>query len=246
MLCRGLVVDENYNIITEPLPKIFNYGIEAKAPRISGEEVVLAVKKVNGFFCAVSQYKNEMLISTTGSLDSEFCDMARYMINTLDQDYINERLDNGDTLFFEIVHENDPHIIKEQVGAYYLAHRNDGRLYTKIDNRMEDAGIIIPYSYISKFKTIKENVKHIKHEGYVIYSKNGDMTKIKSPYYLVSKLLARCNNLEELMKGNIKNRVDEEYFGLIDHVKEDMKNFSCISEQDRLQYIRTFFEEVLV
>lgn len=252
MMCRGLVVDENYNIVTKPFNKIFNYGIESRAPRISGESIVTAYRKINGFMCAVSLYNNEMLISTTGSLDSEYCDMARDMIlSNIDIDWLDIMLQPNTTLLFEIVHPNDPHIIPEVYGVYFIGMNysyNEYKRYIKNLKFLKHYdidmyGVIFPELIVDKFSNIKKLVKTVKHEGFVIYDENNNCVKLKSPYYLMKKLLARSKNVEDLLKSNIKNKVDEEYWGLIDHIKNDVENFSLQNEQERLNYIRTYFEE---
>lgn len=57
--------------------------------------------------------------------------------------------------------------------------------------------------------------------------------KIKSPHYLTLKAVARIKDISTLDK----RRVDEEYFDLIDHLKQIAVQFNSMTEQERLEYV---------
>ena len=40
--CRGTIVDQDFNVISRPFTKIYNYGIESKAPRLAGSTNIVA------------------------------------------------------------------------------------------------------------------------------------------------------------------------------------------------------------
>lgn len=48
--------------------------------KVERDKEVVAVRKMNGFLAVVSLYKDEMLVSTTGTLDSDFAVLARQFI----------------------------------------------------------------------------------------------------------------------------------------------------------------------
>ena len=67
--------------------------------------------------------------------------------------------------------------------------------------------------------------------------------KLKSPYYLISKFLGRSN------AGNIarkldKRHVDEEYYPLIDHIREHQATFNAMSEHEKIAFIQAFLREL--
>jgi hypothetical protein len=78
--CRGSIVDKDFNLVAYPFTKIYNYGIEKEAPKVADNTRVTAYRKVNGFMVACTWYKDDVLISTTGSTDSPYVAMAREMI----------------------------------------------------------------------------------------------------------------------------------------------------------------------
>ena len=83
--CRGTVIDKDFNIIARPFQKIYNYGWEKDAPVLAPETLVTAYQKVNGFMVAVSLYEGKPLVSTTGSLDSDYAKIGERWVETLNQ-----------------------------------------------------------------------------------------------------------------------------------------------------------------
>jgi hypothetical protein len=80
--CRGAVVDAEFNLVSYPFQKIYNFGIETRAPVFDKNTPVTAFRKVNGFMVALSWFQGDILVSTTGSLDSDYVNMAREMMLT--------------------------------------------------------------------------------------------------------------------------------------------------------------------
>jgi hypothetical protein len=244
--CRGLIVDEDFNIVSYPFTKIYNYGIEKNAPTIASDEMVQAMRKVNGFMVAVTWYKGEILVSTTGSIDSDYVNMAKELIAPHIDRYRETCSDNPRyTFMFECVHRNDPHIIPEKEGMYFLG------------ARIKELGSHIMTSFFlpSEFNAehvesmwapmeyVKIIAKHVKHEGFVIYAPGNVATKIKSPYYLVKKFVARNPRTDKLMRPDIKNNLDEEYYPLIDAIQANIEEYTAMDEQARLQWVREFLEK---
>ncbi len=235
--CRGTIVDKDFNVVSLPFRKIYNYGIEERAPKIDDEELVLCYRKINGFMVAVTEHNSEQIVSTTGSIDSDFVKIATSWVKKLGILSNNEYTD-----VYECCDVSDPHIISETPGLYYLGSRN------KFDGNVEDfrefysenvKDMHFPeYQYITMAE-VKKQVKSVNHEGFVVYTTDGRSTKIKSPYYLVKKLFAR-GNLEKLFARDIKKNIDEEYYKLVDYLKENRKDFELLDEQQRLRFIEDY------
>jgi hypothetical protein len=85
--------------------------------------------------------------------------------------------------------------------------------------------------------------KECKHEGYVFYTDDGLSAKIKSPYYLVNKFVARNPRTDKLMRPDVKQSMDEEYYPLIDAIQADIDNYTAMDEQTRLTWVREFLEK---
>lgn len=240
---RGLVLDRFYNIVAYPFTKIFNYGIEANAPKFRADEQVTAIRKVNGFMVAMTNFKGKLLVSTTGTIDSKYVAMARELISKELQDYILSTQEI--TFMFECVHRDDPHIIPEYEGLYYLGQRYNGlQSYITTTNKAMASlkGVSIPEQLHCSFQEVLDAVKTCKHEGYVVYNIGADgnqkVTKIKSPYYLMSKAIARASG-DKLSRL----RVDEEFHPLLKQISQD-ETFVNLTEQERLEYIRKYYENM--
>ena len=245
--CRGTLVDEDYNLISRPFTKIYNYGVEKRAPELIPSTTITAVRKVNGFMVAVTWYNDDILVSTTGSTDSDYVKMA---LELIDRSKYRDVCKNwkGYTFMFECVHPNDPHIIPENIGMYLLGFRqnywNSNLVYAKDELSLlaGQFGCFEVEQYHVKLVTLLKIIKNVKHEGFVIYTGNGFCAKIKSPYYLVKKFVARNPNTDKLMDKNVKQKVEEEYYPLIDHIQYKIEEFTGLSEQDRLAWVRNFLE----
>jgi hypothetical protein len=223
---------------------VYNYGIEAKSPALKPGTYVDAYRKINGFMVAVTWHDNDLLISTTGSTDSEYVTMAKELIQPNLEKFRKTCKDYSCyTFMFEAVHKNDPHIILEQEGLYLLGLRSKllGSPMSVSNALADNFGCFGVEHVHCTIETLQLLARHVQHEGFVFYTEDGLSAKIKSPYYLVQKALARKKDILSLNKQN----VDEEYFDLLDHLVSIKEQFNSLSEQDRLIYMRNFLEKSL-
>ena len=253
--CRGSIVDKDFNLVAYPFTKIYNYGIEKEAPTLDKDTKVIAFRKVNGFMVAATWYNGDVLVSTTGSTDSPYVAMAKEMMLThmcwadWQMAFNNEDM-LGLTVMFECVHPNDPHIVPEKAGMYVLGYReNDWRSEVGHDPFMlQEFGrmfnCFVPESITANMVRVEQMAKECKHEGYVFYTEDGVSAKIKSPYYLTSKWVARNPRTDKLvdMKNDIKHNLDEEYYPLVDAIRANIVEYTAMDEQARLAWVRNFVE----
>ena len=256
--CRGAVWDtESGKLIALPFRKIYNYGIDPNSPKFENDEPCEAYRKVNGYMLAATCYNEQTLLSTTGSLDSDFVGYGEELIAGLTNPDLFHRFIraySGYTHLFEAVHPEDPHIVPETAGLYYLGSRAT-RLGSEIINVCADhadvtaklalSGVFVVEPWKTTVGEVMEAAKTVAHEGFVFYTANG-ASKVKTPYYLVSNLMSRTKNLDRLLQGKAKNYTDEEYHGLIDAIAENRETFSVLSEQDRLSWIREHFGKIYI
>jgi hypothetical protein len=90
--------------------------------------------------------------------------------------------------------------------------------------------------------TLLKIVKCVKHEGFVFYTNNGISAKIKSPYYLTSKWLARNLKIDKIMRDDFKQQIDEEYYPLLSAIRDNINEYTAKTEQERLAWVRKFLE----
>ena len=249
--CRGSIVDKDFNLVTYPFTKIYNYGIEKEAPVLASDTKVTAFRKVNGFMIAMTVHNGELLISTTGSTANDYVEYAKEMMAThmplTDWRMMLGTADClGMTFMFECVHPSDPHIVPEKAGMYLLGAREN----TWGSKVMHDPVFLIdfartlncfvPENVTTNMARLQELAKECKHEGFVFYTDEGVSAKIKSPYYLTSKWVARNPRTDKLVDLNkdIKHNIDEEYYGLIDAIRANIVEYTALDEQARLVWVR--------
>jgi len=249
--CRGTVVDEDFNVVTRPFTKIYNYGIDKESPVFDDNEIVTAIRKINGFLVNVSFYQGDLLVTTSGSADGPHVDMAKEYLDGVKDNlfdlFYNTALEHY-TLMFECVHENDPHVIEEESGLYLIGIREN-----KWDSRVVyDHCLIDMTAYFLNVKrpcyyrditigSLIQYTKNANHEGYVFYTKDGQSSKTKSPYYLSKKLLTRMKTTDKLLSPETEYFIDEEYYPLLNYVRSMANEFIEMSEKDRIEVINDFF-----
>ena len=254
--CRGTIVDKDFNIVSRPFTKIYNYGVEEKAPVLSGDTPVTAYRKVNGFMVAMTWYKGDVLVSTTGSTDSPFVEMAKEMMlkHMCWADWQMAMLGaEGFTYMFECAHPNDPHIVPEKEGMYFLGWReNTWESKTSghgLSTIWAEYAEHVLHCYHAEVMKVTMDVlidlsKKVKHEGFVFYTEDNVSAKIKSPYYLTSKWVARNPRTDKLVRLNpdIKQNLDEEYYPLVDAIRANIVEYTAMDEQARLSWVRNYLE----
>lgn len=248
MEARGLVVDKDLNIIVHPFSKIFNRN-ETPEADFPIDTVVKCVRKVNGFMGAVTYNKTYgWIYSTTGSLDSQFCDYIRDYIKPIESRMIQV---HGTTYLFEICHPQDP-LINEEFGAYLIGIRdNKGVMFPEVlvdDIAKYLPGIHRPTHFNCLIQDVNQLLRECMHEGYVVHElsrENGDFhqtgrsIKMKSPYYLIRKMIARKADLNEALVNakKIKEKIEEELYCIVDAVETHKDRVQQMNEQERLEFM---------
>jgi hypothetical protein len=256
--CRGVVVDKDFNPVVMPFQKIYNHGIEERAPVFQPDDQVMAYDKVNGFMCAVSVYKGELIVSTTGSLDSDFVKMAEAMIYAnADVEYMKKTcLDGAITLLFEVCSPSDPHIIPEQMGLYFLGFR-ENTWDSDLRHMAYETNAIalvtgahkmrvrpVPSYSITTVSELEKSMLTSRREGVVFYHMDGRAAKIKTKWYLAQKFVARNPRTDKLLTQAAYEILDEEYYPLLAAIRENIAEFTALDEQARLTWCRNFLENM--
>jgi hypothetical protein len=159
----------------------------------------------------------------------------------------------GMTFMFECVHPSDPHIVPEKSGMYLLGARENlwgSKIvhdpYSLMNFARDTLHCFWAESTMTNMARLQELVKECRHEGYVFYTDEGVSAKIKSPYYLTSKWVARNPRTDKLvnLQNDIKHNLDEEYFPLVDAIRANIVEYTAMDEQARLVWVRNYLETV--
>ncbi len=245
--CRGIVIDEDDNVIVLPFKKVFNLG--ENNTTVDPDKEVVCPRKVNGFMAAATMTdKYGLIVSTTGTLDSEYAALARKWI---EKGY-SYKMPLERTYLFEICDRSDPHIVAEEEGAYLIGCRFTDELITFDEDSLYFESQLLNYKrpemWVGVFKDLPLD---IKHEGYMVRDKASSETlcKIKSNHYLGKKALQRVGKTKASKMWNnpnlFKQQLDEEFYKVFDKIIATFtqEEYLSLSEQQRRLWIENYFEE---
>lgn len=132
--CRGLIVDDEYNVIAYPFDHNFNFheviNRDSKYHVNFMEYSTLTlVPKFNGFLGVATyvsgypgkSFDKKVIYSTTGTIDSDFAVMVEEHLSKYETMF---KLYSNHSFMFEILDERDPHIVKEEPGEVFIGLRN--------------------------------------------------------------------------------------------------------------------------
>lgn len=260
---RGMVTDHRGSIKALPLKKVFNYGENDVGKELNDDSIVIAIEKINGFMLHVTKQRDgSFIIGTTGSLDSEFVDLGKRMLEKFNIEI--EKQHFNCTYVYEICSKEDEHIINEIEGVYLLAVRE---FWGDINNFSYNLWGEIACDYyalklrakrpswkIVHFGEILEESKYFKIEGWMIrdasaierdlqfsYKQQDHICKLKTKYYLTKKWIQRSNS-KKVFSPNAKEIIDEEYYELIDYIQSvwDKDEWDIKSEKEKSNIIENF------
>ncbi len=102
LACRGLVVNENYEVLARPFSKFFSLeqleGTDVVSSRLN--QSVQVMDKVDGSLGIIFKYNNEIIVSTRGSFESDQANKATKLVDM----YYKKLIKEGFTYLVEIVY----------------------------------------------------------------------------------------------------------------------------------------------
>jgi RNA ligase len=227
--CRGLVLDNEGNVIAKPFPKFFNY--EEHKPEDIPNESFEVYEKMDGSLGIFFYYGGEWYMATRGSFTSEQAIKGLEIANRYNYDKICVA---GYTYLFEIIYPENRIVVdygKEErlVLLGVMDRRGEEFPYEE----MADAG----WDIVMKYKTWGEDWETLKkeiskdNEGYVIRFSGGMRMKIKGDEYVrLHRILTNFSNKDiwELLKNGeplepFLERVPDEFDAWVKGVVRDLK-----------------------
>jgi hypothetical protein len=152
------------------------------------------------------------------------------------------------TVMFECVHPDDPHIVPEKAGMYVLGYRDNtwgskiGHHRSILEGLAVGFNCHVPEHYGVTLSELKQMTRECRHEGFVFYTEDGVSAKIKSPYYLTAKWVARNPRTDKLLTQQFREQIDEEYYPLLEHIRNNIEAYTVLDEQARLAWVRNYME----
>lgn len=250
---RGMVLADDGTKVIWPFTKVFNH--HENGTELDLDTVIVAPRKVNGFMAACRFWKGELIVSTTGTLDSDFAKMARKHIEALPEYEFLEVMAVDYTLLFEICDPSDPHIVAEETGAYLIGARDmrDESMKTEahLDIMARACGAKRPALFFGTFRQVLELLQDCKHEGYMVRLATPEqptIMKLKSPHYLAKKFLMRMGQKKVTAmfddKEEFLKTIDEEFYRVVRFITRwfDAEKWTDYTDQQRRDVIESYFE----
>jgi len=233
LMCRGLVTDNEGNIVAKPFDKFFNIE-EGKFEPTEKFEVY---EKMDGSLGIVFWYEGQWVVATRGSFTSDQAIKAKELLKKYNTDIMFRHL----TFCFEILYKNNRIVVDygDYEGLVLLGtFDKNGKEYDVEMWREYGFDVVKKYDGIKDFKELKEMVKN-DQEGFVVKFTNGDRIKVKGVEYLrLHKIMTNVSTTgiwEYLKNGEdvmelLKDVPDEFYTKIKSYVRDLKYSYFQISE----------------
>ena len=182
--CRGLVTDNNGDVVAYPFKKFFNIEENKHTPTQNFE----VYEKMDGSLGILFFYEGKWVVATRGSFTSPQSVKARELLDTK---YNLESIPKGYTTLFEIIYPENRVVVdygdEEKLVVLGMTNRFNGKEldYESLVNMHSESGIPVVKRYdgIKDYSTLKGMIES-NAEGFVVKFSNGDRMKIKGEEYL--------------------------------------------------------------
>jgi RNA ligase len=250
MMCRGLVLDSEGNVIAKPFPKFFNEG-EHSPDEIPYGENFTVTEKMDGSLGIGFWYNEELVVATRGSFTSDQAVFAKK--------FLDERIElphsfHGNyTYLFEIIYKSN-RIVCDYQGETRMT------LLAVVDN--DEDNLELSHEFISRvyddvFTDVVEqhNITDIKNisslerdnsEGVVIRFESGFRMKVKwEEYVRLHRIVTGVSNktVWEYLSNNkpfdeLVDRVPDEFYDWVKDTEEALVK----KYEDRYSSINILFK----
>ena len=261
-LARGVVVGLDGNPVSQPFPRTFNY-LE-RDTTLPPDTNVIAVEKLNGFLVSTFLHpydRNQVVVTCSGSFQGTYVDYANSLLfrNGLYGRVLSWLQEHKDTtLLWEAIHPEDPHIIQygpEDYGLHLIGAGVLGYGFVREDELDAIATKLQtprPMWFPCTFADAISKSHHVEHEGFMIrLASDGTFAlKLKSPYYLRTKFLARLNlkkcKFMYAQPQRFKQELDEAFWPLVDVVTSQVtqETWRTWTDVERRNFVQTWMNEV--
>jgi RNA ligase len=228
LTCRGLVLDNEGNVVAKPFPKFFNYE-EHTSDEIPNESFEV-FEKMDGSLGIFFYYEGEWHMATRGSFASEQSIKGMEIAKRYNYDKICVP---DFTYLFEIIYPENRIVVnygKEErlVLLSIINPKGDEVPYDEIE--MDGWDIVNRYDGINDFTKLKETISN-DDEGYVIRFSGGMRMKIKGEEYVrLHRILTNFSTTDiwEILRtgGNMNEfleRVPDEFDDWVKRVAMDLR-----------------------
>lgn len=236
---RGLVLDTTTGqVVARPYPKFFNYGENESAVWPADTTGMVVEEKLDGSLAIVSTYKDELIVSSSGSLTSAHADTFKHYLQTQLTDeqlgYLKQ-LGETYTLLFEYVGPANKVVIqydKENMilhGAIETSQTSSSIVelpHDKLSKIADGLGVDVVKTYpVTSLATLLDECSTVtSYEGFVVKWPNGYRLKFKTADYISKHRLATELDInvdsKQVRKTFVQAIVTESYDDLTPYLVE--------------------------
>jgi RNA ligase len=224
--CRGLILDENGNLIARGFSKFFNYEElpqNHSAFDIIAKENPIVQNKCDGSLGIIYYYDNKWNVATRGSFMSEQAQKAEEMLHNL---YRVDLLNPEYTYLVEIIYvENTIVVVYNEEKLFFLSIYHKDKELSWSQCKEEFNRCQIPHSHIVKeygnvfdYKSLKNSFEE-NREGYIVkFEPSNYRVKIKFDEYVrLHKLITNFSNVDiwECLKN------EDDIYAFLDKVPDE-------------------------
>ena len=235
LMCRGLVTDEEGNIIARPFKKFFNIEENKYTPTSKFD----VYEKMDGSLGILFNYKGEWIFASRGSFTS---DQAIKFREIFYRRYNDKVLLKSSTYLFEIIYPENRIVVdygnEEDIIMLGEICTSTGEELNLEYNIQLGFNTVMKYDGITDYTQLKQIINN-NAEGFVVRFSNGDRIKIKGEEYLrlhkimtnlsttaVWEHLKEGGDLNDMLKG-----VPDEFYKKIKNYESELRYaFYRISE----------------
>jgi RNA ligase len=257
LLCRGLIMDRDYQIIARPFRKFFNLS-EHDSNEIPIENFEV-FEKLDGSLGILYPHKGQYFIATRGSFDSKQAIKANALLHTK-YAHTLPLINPQKTYLFEIIYPENRIVIdygqKEELILLAVIDKETGK-----EEELPEIGfpVVKRYDGIHDLYAL-QTLQEVDREGFVIRFDSGFRVKVKFEEYVrLHRILTRVSskNIWEYLSTNqsfeaildkvpdefydwVKNTVDkltENYQKIENYCKENFKDLG--NRKDTALYFQT-------
>jgi len=253
LMCRGLILDKEGNVIARGFNKFFN--LEEHSPEEIPNESFEVFEKMDGSLIIGFVYNGEFHTATRGSFTSEQSIDARKIV---DEMKVSDIFKEGYSYLFEYIAPNNRIVVdygdwRELVVLTIIDNKtNEEAKYPElISMACEGFRVVNRYLGIEDYTQLKSKIEGNK-EGYVIRFKSGFRVKIKGEEYVrLHRLITNFSNVDiwELLKDgkslnefldNVPDEFDVWVKGWINKLKQEYEDIESEADFMYNRYIDRF------
>ena len=196
--CRGLILDNEGNVIAKSFPKFFNMEEMKEIPN----EPFQVYEKMDGSLGIVFHYNGEWHLASKGSFISEQAVKGREMLYKYDTSKMNKHY----TYLFEIIYKENRIVVDYDFDDLVLLSVMDydtGAEFSLDYVNALDFRVVKRYNSITDYKQLKSMINN-DQEGFVVKFSSGTRMKIKGEEYVrLHRIMTGLSNVDiwEILKN---------------------------------------------